>query len=453
LTNVRNFTVCVVAVLLSIVVVRPQATEWFVAPGGTGAGTREAPFGLVQDGLNAAHAGDTVTVLPGTYAESVRTVRSGAPERPIRVVAEGMRGSAILTAPGRVLRVDHAHLVVEGLVFDGQYGERDTVDVNDGGHFFTLRNVEVRRSSRELIDMGAPHGVLIEDSLIHHALNATNGRTDAHGIAAGAVRDLTIRNTEIHTFSGDGLQVDPGREAPGWDRVTLEGARIWLAPLPAAENGFPAGAVPGENAIDTKASANLPRATLVVRNTTASGFRGGLIGNMAAFNLKENVAATLDGITVYDSEIAFRLRGFTTSERGGAWVTIMNALVYDTTTAFRYEQDIEHLRIWNSTLGAGVTRPFQAAESGRDGLDVRNLLVFGPLPREVAHPSNWSVGSEAFVDAAANDYTLAAGATVVDAGIALADVTTDRIGTARPQGRAYDVGAYEWIPVLANRAR
>jgi hypothetical protein len=71
----------------------------------------------------------------------------------------------------------------------------------------------------------------------------------------------------------------------------------------------------------------------------------------------------------------------------------------------------------------------------------------------VAHPSNWSVGPEAFVDAAANDYTLAAGATVVDAGIALADVTTDRIGTARPQGRAYDVGAYEWTPIKVNQAR
>ena len=182
-----------------------HATEWFVAPGGTGAGTRGAPFGRVQHGLNAARPGDTVTVLPGTYVEVVQTVRDGSSGLPIRVVAQGARGSVIMTAPGRVLRVDHAYITIEGLVLDGQYGAADTVDVNAGAHFLTLRNVEVRRSGRDLIDMASPHGVLIENCLVHHALNAANGRTDAHGIAAGAVQDLTIRDTEIHTFSGDGI--------------------------------------------------------------------------------------------------------------------------------------------------------------------------------------------------------------------------------------------------------
>jgi hypothetical protein len=31
----------------------------------------------------------------------------------------------------------------------------------------------------------------------------------------------------------------------------------------------------------------------------------------------------------------------------------------------------------------------------------------------------------------------------VDAGIAIATVKTDRVGVARPQGAAYDIGAYE----------
>ena len=167
----------------------------------------------------------------------------------------------------------HAYLVVDGLVLDGQYAADDTVRVTSSGDFLVLRNTEVRRSSKDLIDMAAPEGVLIDGSLLHHALNAAGGRTDAHGIVAGAVRDLTIRDTEIHTFSGDGLQVDPGRAAPGWDRVTIEGSKIWLAPLPAPENGFAAGAVPGENAVDTKAAATNVRSRITVRDTIASGFR------------------------------------------------------------------------------------------------------------------------------------------------------------------------------------
>lgn len=442
--------VCAAAAAVWMIAAPAWATEWFVAPGGKGNGTSSAPFGWVQEGVNAALAGDTVTVLPGTYAAAVQTVRGGSSSLRIRLRAQGARGSVILTVPGRVLRVDHPYITVEGLVLDGQYGAADTVDVNTGAHFLTLRNLEVRRSSRDLIDIASPQGMLIENCLIHHALNAANGRTDAHGIAAGAVQDFTIRDTEIHTFSGDGFQVDSGRLAPGWNRVTVERARIWLAPLPAAENGFPAGAVPGENAIDTKASTSLPRAALTIRDTTAWGFRAGLIANMAAFNLKENVAATVDRVTVYDSEIAFRLRGPGAATVGGAWVTIKNAVVHNTDTAFRYEDNIANLKIWNSTVGSGVTRSFRAASSGSSGLEVRNLLVYGSLPPEAAHTSNWSVGPEAFVNAAANNYALAPGSSAIDAGIALLGLTTDRIGTPRPQGRAYDVGAYERI-VSSNR--
>jgi hypothetical protein len=253
------------------------------------------------------------------------------------------------------------------------------------------------------------------------------------------VRNLTIRNTEIHTFSGDGLQVDPGRAAPGWDLVTVEGSTIWLAPLPAPENGFAAGIVPGENAIDTKQASSNLRSRLIVRDTIAYGFRGGLINNMAAFNLKEYVDATVDGVTVYDSEIAFRLRGPAT----GARVLLKNAVVHDVVTAFRYEDDIQNVRIWNSTVGLNVTRVFQAAAAPAATLDVRNLLTIQPVPAELEAPSNLQIAVSGFVNAAAHDYHLAAGSPSVDAGERIADVAIDREGVERPQGRAYDIGAYE----------
>jgi hypothetical protein len=419
------------------------AADWVVAPGGAGNGTSDAPFGRIQAALNAAQPGDTVSVRRGTYRESLRTVRDGSASRRIVVRAEGARGSVIVTAPGRVLTVSHAYVTVSGLVLDGQYGRSDTVDVASAAHYLTLTDTEVRRSSRDLIDIDAPQGVTIDGCLVHHALNAANGRTDAHGIAAGAVRDLLITNTEIHTFSGDAFQVDPGRSAPGWTRVTIDRSTMWLAPLPAAENGFAAGTVPGENAVDTKASSRLARASLTIRDTVARGFGKGLIANMAAFNLKENIEASVDRVTVHDSEIAFRLRGPTRSEPAGARVTIKNAVIYNTATAFRYENDIEQLRIWNSTLGTGVTQSFEEASSSRSVLDVRNLLSVGPLPAPVTHTSNLRAGTDAFVDAAGHDYRLAAGAPAIDRGVSLPEVASDRIGASRPQGAGYDVGAYE----------
>ena len=180
-----------------------------MAPGGVGNGSGSFPFGRIQDALNAARPGDVITVAPGTYAESLSSVRGGSPDAPITLrAAAAAHGHRHASGPHP--DVSHAYLVVDGLVLDGQYAADDTVRVTSSGDFLVLRNTEVRRSSKDLIDMAAPEGVLIEGSLLHHALNAAGGRTDAHGIVAGAVRDLTIRATEIHTFSGDGAAGRPG---------------------------------------------------------------------------------------------------------------------------------------------------------------------------------------------------------------------------------------------------
>jgi hypothetical protein len=285
--------------------------------------------------------------------------------------------------------------------------------------------------------------VVIEGCLIHHALDSTGGRADAHGIVAGAVTELTIRDTEIHTFSGDGFQIDPGRAAPGWNLVTVERTKIWLQPLPVAENGFGAGTTPGENAIDTKADAAGARRRLVLRDVVAWGFRNGLITNMAAFNLKENVDVDVDGVTVFDSDIAFRVRGPGTAGRGGATVTVANALVYDVATAFRYEDRLESLRVWNVTIGAGVREVFRGVRAPASAIEARNLLVLGALPPEASHPSNLGVSESAFVNARTHDYRLAEGSPAIDTGLAIESVRTDRAETARPQGAGVDVGAFE----------
>jgi hypothetical protein len=58
--------------------------------------------------------------------------------------------------------------------------------------------------------------------------------------------------------------------------------------------------------------------------------------------------------------------------------------------------------------------------------------------------TNLTGGNPGFVNAAAKDFRILSGSSAIDAGTGVSAVTTDSIGTPRPRGRAYDVGAFEY---------
>jgi len=68
-----------------------HAATYYVDPKGadTNLGTVASPFATPQQGLDAAHPGDTVRLLPGVYHGRVVFPRSGEAGKPI--VLEGVR--------------------------------------------------------------------------------------------------------------------------------------------------------------------------------------------------------------------------------------------------------------------------------------------------------------------------------------------------------------------------
>ena len=108
---IRFVVSLLVSAAVSIACVVPAtASEWFVSAGGTGSGTSAGPFGRVQQALDVAQPGDTVTIGPGTYVESLQTGRAGTATRPIRVRAQGQRGTTTITFAGRVLNVNQTNI-------------------------------------------------------------------------------------------------------------------------------------------------------------------------------------------------------------------------------------------------------------------------------------------------------------------------------------------------------
>lgn len=400
-------------------------------------GSGEA-YTTIDDALRDAVDGDVVIVRAGTYDEALTTRADG-------VTLRG-EGEVIVTTAGRVLDVQHDRFQVDNVIFDAQMA--DTRGVRVEGNGFRLIRSTVRNVRGHCVDLRTVDDVVIDESLIHGCMDADvdgcsdpSCQADAHGIVGGAVQGLLIRNTEIHTFSGDALQLDSDwRDAPRpWTDVRVEGCTFWVAPLEAPMGGVAAGIVAAENAIDTKTQpsfADVSRMELV--DTIAYGFRSDLISNAAAFNLKQDVVFVVERVSVYDSEIAFRLRGAGGDHERGARVSIENTVIWDVDTAIRHEDDIAPITLRHVTFGRDIGRLLQDASSSGT-FDVGNVLVLGTADAELV--GAFEVGMEVFEGP--DDYRLVEGASVIDMGADLG-VAVDRLGIARPQGAAPDPGAYEF---------
>lgn len=258
-----------------------------------------------------------------------------------------------MTRPGRTLEIAHPYLTFDSLVFDGQFGTKVLVIADVADHLI-LRGVELRRSARDCFALDGSSAVLIEGSKIHHCLRWEGGRVDAHGLTGSRVTNLTVRDTDIFQFSGDAIQFDPSRAF--WDQILIERCHVWLAPLPKPTAGFPAGATTGENGFDAKTPTSGPRSRVIIRESRFHGFRS-VIPHQGALNLKERIEAVVERSTIWDSDVALRVRG-------PALVTIVNNVLYDNPRAIRYEDRLDSLHVYHNTFGSGQASVFQAAGGG-----------------------------------------------------------------------------------------
>ena len=180
----------------------------------------------------------------------------------------------------------------------------------------------------------------------------------------------------------------------------------------------------------------------------AHGWVKGYIGNRAVFNMKEKVEAVFDGVTVYDSEIAFRLRG----TRGNANVTVMNTVIYDCEIAIRAEDYLANLKVYNTVFGDAIGTYIKfvpgRSEKKTGSWDFRNNVFLKSKPSVAGEANNKVATAGDFVDVSRRDYHLKASSGLIGAGEMIPSVTVDRAGT--PRAVPYDIGAYEYAGIKSN---
>lgn len=403
-----------------------------------GDGSMASPFNDLQDGVDAAVAGDTVHALPGTYG-AIRTRTDGADGAPITVLSEEPR-QAVVQAGGTTLEVEHSFHTFEGLVFDSTFAADD--GVVGGASNLEFIDVEIMNAGQDCVDLRDSTDILFDSSAIHHCVRQfdPDNNPDAHGITGDSVFNLTVRDSEIYLVTGDAVQLSPGR-AP-WDNVLVERTTMWSGPLDVSINGWEEGDPIGENAFDTKVGEELngrgapPQATF--RDVVAYGWRNS-ISNQGAFTIKEEVEFVLDRATIFDCEIGGRLRA-------PAQVRWQNVVMYDLDLGFRLEEGLAGASIFNTTVGGQIATVFDDDGTDPVGPEIRNVLFLADAvpPLAAGDASNLAVAGSVFEDAAGHDYRLIMDSEPTDVGVELALVADDRLGVPRPFGAGFDVGAYEW---------
>ncbi len=268
---------------------------------------------------------------------------------------------------------------VDAIDVDHKKEAQDAVRVN-GAKDVVLRNMEIKNGVRDGVDANRSPGLLIENCHIHHFLAGSfSSQADAHGVVVADSLGVTLRNTEIHHVSGDSFQNDPDRDQIISNDILIEGCHFWTSPLAETFNSnWKAGQRPGENAVDTKIVKSgwdsVERMRITIRDTVAHGWeRDSFISNKAAFNMKEKIEAVFERVTVYNSEIAFRLRG----ARGNANNTIRNAVIYDCENGIRAEDHLSELVVHNTTFGGSIGRNLTHAR-GKQSASPRGISKTTP---------------------------------------------------------------------------
>lgn len=215
-----------------------------VAPGGTGDGSPERPFGAVAAAARAATPGTRILVAAGRYgAVSLPSLR-GEPARPIAIVGEGE--VIIDGGSGTGLRMsDGAYVVLQGLSLTGAV---HGMNLDDGGsdspsHHLVLRDLTIARAGSggnndciklsgiddfwilgsrvggcdrgELIDMvGCHRGMIAENTFRAPVANGVQAKGGSSDVLITANRFEAIPGRAVNAGGSTGLEFFRPIDAP-----------------------------------------------------------------------------------------------------------------------------------------------------------------------------------------------------------------------------------------------
>jgi len=393
-------------------------------------GTLAAPWKTIGKAATAMVAGDTAIVVAGTYAESTSTVRSGSSGSRITFRAQG----AVVT---KTFNVSHHYITIDGFEMTGA---NDGYMMTWSGNFGELLNNTIH-------DTGATWGI------VRSTGSSLTIRGNLYYSATGPGDDLTVFILDGNNSIAEDNEIGPAKD--------IDAFRVW-------GTGH---VIRGNYIHDATLSSSGSAAHMDVIQTFAVGCSGCISQVVFEKNIVVNSSRMQLFMTECNGSCAtmgpWEIRNNIFVGIGGqANLGIRNIHFYNNTLyncgagnnliMYLYDasgkSDYSGARIKNNVFitPSGISNYGQVMNVGStgSGLDINYNYVarIGTYASisGFGEPNGINGGNPKFVNAATNDFHLTAGSPAIDRGLSITGFSDDYAGTARPQGAAWDMGAFEY---------
>lgn len=376
-----------------------HAATYYVATTGSNSnpGTSSQPWLTIAYATAKMVAGDITYVRGGTYKEEIiRFRKSGTQSAPIK----------LLNAPGESPIVD----CIDASKFHRILIEHPSGPLNPMG-WITIEGFEIRNCYNG-IKIISGHDLTIRRNWIHH-------NTPGSGILGNGTRVLIDRNTINHNADIEGCEAGTAPCNPGGHGIYFNGMAVTI--------------------INNLIYDNLVFGVQLNGSTASSTYKPD-IHPSPEFALSENWVIAHNTFAYSRRGAGVVVWGFSCNN-----ARIENNIFYENAATNPTATQGVH---FTSTSCTGISisnNLFYASDSG-------GTVAFGSGAKEGVHYIHTdnviNVSPPAFVNAPATlpispNFALTGRSPAIDAGLQFTMTTIAFDGTSRPQGRAFDIGAYE----------
>jgi hypothetical protein len=412
----------------------------------TNAATRDAPLKTIQRAADSSSPGDTVLVAAGSYTERIHVTRSGASGHSITYQASGKAETGGFTVTADYVRVEGFEISSPSRLYEdnvgvyvrGQHNEILNNYIHDIYNDGIVLAGRERSSSRPTaynvvkgnrIYRAGSSGItvdgkenLIEGNDISHIIQYHPGGPVFDGADADGLRPFgtghIFRNNRVHDIRSDEL----GNLAPHIDCIETWG--------PATNMLFE------QNVCDMEDTDYVPVQAAQIENGSGMvnniTFRNNVFMNVrVGIHVEKLASSDITSVQIANNTF-YRITHQAILFEGRSSGAVENNAFYDVGS---HEDSYVTMNPDSKEVVVGYN-----AQSMSDGRAPGTRGSHVPYPRDI-----WGVDL-GFVNAAGKDFHLLPKSPLRDAGVPLKDVTTDFEGVPRPQGSAYDIGAYEHKP-------